>query len=214
MLRMCTILLGSWWCFNGLVYDEWTECATERKNEKWDEVVRRVHSIYFSEIIQHSPKLYGATPHQPNINLYLSIIFIYHQNLLHSTEAPLPEYKTQALKKSRFILSHYGMFKGCWDWLILVATFYVAVAVPYNAAFVRTNRLTMPSDVMVEALFIVGNVRMFFFLAFTIWPPLLLSVCRCACACLRVFRSSVTEEYHQEYSIHKHAYNTSILLFS
>lgn len=168
----------------------------------------------FSEIIQHSPKLYGATPRQPNINLYLSIIFIYHQNLLHSTEAPLPEYKTQALKKSRFILSHYGMFKGCWDWLILVATFYVAVAVPYNAAFVRTNRLTMPSDVMVEALFIVGNVRMFFFLAFTIWPPLLLSVFRCACACLCVFRSSVTEEYHQEYSIHKHAYNTSILLFS
>lgn len=53
------------------------------------------------------------------------------------------------------------MFKGCWDWLILVATFYVAVAVPYNAAFVKTNRLTMPSDVMVEALFIVGNVRNF-----------------------------------------------------
>ncbi|XP_055314848.1 potassium voltage-gated channel subfamily H member 8 isoform X2 [Sitodiplosis mosellana] len=78
-----------------------------------------------------------------------------NNNLLHSTDAPLPEYKTQALKKSRFILSHYGVFKGCWDWLILVATFYVAVAVPYNAAFVTTNRLTMPSDVMVEALFIV-----------------------------------------------------------
>ncbi|XP_031640791.1 potassium voltage-gated channel subfamily H member 8 isoform X2 [Contarinia nasturtii] len=78
-----------------------------------------------------------------------------NNNLLHSTEAPLPEYKTQALKKSRFILSHYGVFKGCWDWLILVATFYVAVAVPYNASFVTSNRLTMPSDVMVEALFIV-----------------------------------------------------------
>lgn len=79
------------------------------------------------------------------------------QNLLHSTDAPLPEYKTQALKKSRFILSHYGMFKGCWDWLILVATFYVAVAVPYNAAFAKTDRLTMASDVIVEALFIVGK---------------------------------------------------------
>lgn len=79
------------------------------------------------------------------------------QNLLHSTDAPLPEYKTQALKKSRFILSHYGMFKGCWDWLILVATFYVAVAVPYNAAFAKTDRLTMASDVTVEALFIVGK---------------------------------------------------------
>lgn len=83
------------------------------------------------------------------------------QNLLHSTDAPLPEYKTQALKKSRFILSHYGMFKGCWDWLILVATFYVAVAVPYNAAFSKTDRLTMASDVIVEALFIVGKYLLF-----------------------------------------------------
>lgn len=41
--------------------------------------------------------------------------------------------------------------------MILVATFYVAVAVPYNAAFVKTDRLTMASDVIVEALFIVGK---------------------------------------------------------
>lgn len=105
---------------------------------------------------------------QISMLIYLFLCLIYHQNLLHSTEAPLPEYKTQALKKSRFILSHYGMFKGCWDWLILVATFYVAVAVPYNAAFVRTNRMTMPSDIMVEALFIVGNVR-FSLLSFSLF---------------------------------------------
>lgn len=49
------------------------------------------------------------------------------------------------------------MFKGCWDWLILVATFYVAVAVPYNAAFVKADRMTTVSDVTVEALFIVGK---------------------------------------------------------
>lgn len=49
------------------------------------------------------------------------------------------------------------MFKGCWDWLILVATFYVAVAVPYNAAFAKAVRLTMASDVIVEGLFIVGK---------------------------------------------------------
>lgn len=48
------------------------------------------------------------------------------------------------------------MFKGCWDWLILVATFYVAIVVPYNAAFVQTDRITMASDVAVEALFIIG----------------------------------------------------------
>ncbi|XP_077556363.1 eag-like K[+] channel isoform X1 [Haemaphysalis longicornis] len=56
-----------------------------------------------------------------------------NNNLLHSTA--LPEYKTAAIKKSRFILSHYGAFKTCWDWLILVATVYVAVVVPYSACF-------------------------------------------------------------------------------
>jgi potassium voltage-gated channel Eag-related subfamily H protein 8 len=71
----------------------------------------------------------------------------------------LPEYKTQSLKKSRFILSHYGVFKGFWDWLILVSTFYVAFVVPFNAAFEQKQeaRLTMVSDVVVEALFIVGE---------------------------------------------------------
>lgn len=72
----------------------------------------------------------------------------------------MPEYKTQSLKKSRLILSHYGMFKGCWDWLILVATIYIAIAVPYNASFVKNfERVTMPSDVVVEALFIVGETK-------------------------------------------------------
>ncbi|XP_055839595.1 potassium voltage-gated channel subfamily H member 8 isoform X2 [Episyrphus balteatus] len=76
-------------------------------------------------------------------------------NLLHSTEAPFPEYKTQSLKKSKFILPHYGVFKGFWDWIILVATFYVAILVPFNAAFAKADRQTMVSDVIVEALFIV-----------------------------------------------------------
>lgn len=51
------------------------------------------------------------------------------------------------------------MFKGFWDWLILVSTFYVAFVVPYNAAFVdkTDGRVTMASDVVVEALFIVGE---------------------------------------------------------
>ncbi|KAI4487979.1 hypothetical protein M0802_011638 [Mischocyttarus mexicanus] len=74
--------------------------------------------------------------------------------LLHSTAPPLPEYKTSAIKKSQFILSHYGGFKSCWDWLILLATFYVAIIVPYNASFINIDRPTMVSDVVVEALFI------------------------------------------------------------
>ncbi|XP_073812259.1 eag-like K[+] channel isoform X2 [Musca autumnalis] len=76
-------------------------------------------------------------------------------NLLHTNEAPFPEYKTQSIKKSRFILPHYGVFKGVWDWIILVSTFYVAILVPYNAAFAKSDRQTMVSDVIVEALFIV-----------------------------------------------------------
>jgi potassium voltage-gated channel Eag-related subfamily H protein 8 len=79
------------------------------------------------------------------------------QTLLQPTAAPLPEYKTAALKKSRFILSHYGVFKSCWDWLILIATFYVAIVVPYNASFVNLDRPSMVSDVVVEALFIIGK---------------------------------------------------------
>ncbi|XP_029173079.1 potassium voltage-gated channel subfamily H member 8 isoform X4 [Nylanderia fulva] len=78
-----------------------------------------------------------------------------NNTLLHSTEPPLPEYKTSAIKKSQFILSHYGGFKSCWDWLILIATFYVAIIVPYNASFINIDRPTMVSDVVVEALFII-----------------------------------------------------------
>lgn len=80
------------------------------------------------------------------------------QNLLSgSTAAPLPEYKTASVKKSRFILSHYGMFKSCWDWVILFATFYVAVVVPYNASFVTAERPSAIIDVLVEGLFFIGE---------------------------------------------------------
>ncbi|CAH2002205.1 unnamed protein product [Acanthoscelides obtectus] len=46
------------------------------------------------------------------------------------------------------------MFKGAWDWLILMATFYVAVVVPYNASF-ETERPSVILDVLVEALFFI-----------------------------------------------------------
>ncbi|KAE8747517.1 hypothetical protein FOCC_FOCC005678, partial [Frankliniella occidentalis] len=78
-----------------------------------------------------------------------------NNTLLQPNSAPLPEYKTSALKKSRFVLSHYGAFKSCWDWLILLATFYVAIIVPYNASFVNPDRPSMVSDVVVEALFMM-----------------------------------------------------------
>nr|XP_032513750.1 potassium voltage-gated channel subfamily H member 8 isoform X5 [Danaus plexippus plexippus] len=86
-----------------------------------------------------------------------------NNNLLHSSDPPLPEYKTSAIKKSRFIISHYGIFKTFWDWLILIATFYVAVVVPYNASFVDEGhpRISVTSDVVVEALFIIDIVLNF-----------------------------------------------------
>ncbi|XP_012214779.1 potassium voltage-gated channel subfamily H member 8 isoform X3 [Linepithema humile] len=84
-----------------------------------------------------------------------------NNTLLHSTAAPLPEYKTSAIKKSQFILSHYGGFKSCWDWLILIATFYVAIVVPYNASFINIDRPTMVSDVVVEALFVIDIILNF-----------------------------------------------------
>lgn len=84
------------------------------------------------------------------------------QNLLHSTA--LPEYKAATIKKPRFILSHYGAFKTFWDWLILIATFYVAIVVPYSASFRDNNKepsiRTIYSDVFVEVIFIIGELRL------------------------------------------------------
>ncbi|GAA6109509.1 potassium voltage-gated channel subfamily H member 4a isoform X1 [Tachysurus ichikawai] len=81
----------------------------------------------------------------------------------------LPEYKVASVQKSRFILLHYSVCKALWDWLILLATFYVAVTVPYNVCFSAPDdsnhddpecdssyRSTIVSDIAVEMLFILG----------------------------------------------------------
>uniref|UniRef100_A0A3Q4GEG2 Potassium voltage-gated channel, subfamily H (eag-related), member 8 n=1 Tax=Neolamprologus brichardi TaxID=32507 RepID=A0A3Q4GEG2_NEOBR len=74
----------------------------------------------------------------------------------------LPEYKVADAKKSKFILLHYSTFKAGWDWLILLATFYVAVTVPYNVCFIGNDddltRSTTVSDIAVEILFIIDIV--------------------------------------------------------
>lgn len=83
---------------------------------------------------------------------------------------PIPEYKVAAIQKSRFILLHYGTFKAGWDWLILLATFYVAVTVPYNVCFTVVggrDELSTPSprsppsvsDILVEILFMLGKAQ-------------------------------------------------------
>lgn len=88
----------------------------------------------------------------------------------------LPEYKVAAVKKSRFILLHYSISKAVWDWLILLATFYVAVAVPFDICFVShdegsnhhsvVSRSTIGSDIAVEMLFILGMIKTPFYLFF------------------------------------------------
>uniref|UniRef100_A0A670XZQ2 Potassium voltage-gated channel subfamily H member 4 n=1 Tax=Pseudonaja textilis TaxID=8673 RepID=A0A670XZQ2_PSETE len=71
------------------------------------------------------------------------------------------------VQKSRFILLHYSIFKALWDWLILLATFYVAITVPYNVCFTDAEdsltaaRSTIVSDIVVEMLFIVDIVLNF-----------------------------------------------------
>lgn len=75
----------------------------------------------------------------------------------------VPEYKVQETKRSKLILLHYGIFKIGWDWMILLCTFYIAITVPYNAAFVMTSengftqRASIVSDVIVEMLLAIGQ---------------------------------------------------------
>jgi hypothetical protein len=85
--------------------------------------------------------------------------FVYFwQSLLTHNPAPLPEYKSSSLKRSRFIFSHYGLLKGVWDWLVVLATVYVAIAVPFLAAFVQQESRNLLPDVLVESLFIGGKI--------------------------------------------------------
>lgn len=100
------------------------------------------------------------------LSFLLPFISTPSQNILHSSA--LPEYKAASLKKPRFILSHYGAFKTCFDWLILIATFYVAIVVPFGASFRDNLNIehirTIYMDVFVEIIFIIGTKSYFFFL--------------------------------------------------
>ncbi|TDG97946.1 hypothetical protein EPR50_G00213500 [Perca flavescens] len=84
------------------------------------------------------------------------------------TDRPsVPEYKVEAVQKSRFIVLHYSVSKALWDWLILLATFYVAVTVPYYVSFMEYNSTealehsSSISDISVEFLFIIDIILTF-----------------------------------------------------
>ena len=70
----------------------------------------------------------------------------------------------QEVKKSSFVIVHYGIFKIGWDWLILLCTVYIAIMVPFNAAFRKFDarksgrfRDFMYIDAGVEVLFAIGG---------------------------------------------------------
>ncbi|XP_059526151.1 potassium voltage-gated channel subfamily H member 4 isoform X1 [Myotis daubentonii] len=79
----------------------------------------------------------------------------------------VPEYKVASVGGSRCLLLHYSVPKAVWDGLILLATFYVAVTVPYNVCFLGdddtpiTSRHTLVSDIAVEMLFILDIILNF-----------------------------------------------------
>ncbi|XP_061164070.1 potassium voltage-gated channel subfamily H member 8-like isoform X2 [Saccostrea echinata] len=79
--------------------------------------------------------------------------------LTGSISGKMPEYKVQEVKKSKYVISHYGIFKIGWDWLILLCTFYTAIMVPYNAAFTDmendNSKSSLYSDIVVEIMFII-----------------------------------------------------------
>lgn len=118
---------------------------------------------FFAKNTNH---LRAALEEMPQCNqiIFLShlIFFFLFQNVFVDKPA-FPEYKVSDAKKSKFILLHFSTFKAGWDWLILLATFYVAVTVPYNVSFIghdelSTTRSTTVSDIAVEILFIIGKI--------------------------------------------------------
>ncbi|KAM8946184.1 voltage-gated delayed rectifier potassium channel KCNH4 [Pelodytes ibericus] len=134
----------------------------EKKDEKQKN--RRSGSSHFSAARRQSRTmlchLTGQVPGRSKSDIKLN-------NNLFENKPTLPEYKVASVQKPRFILLHYSIFKALWDWLILLATFYVAVTVPYNVCFTGHNdsvsaaRSTIVSDIVVEMLFILDIILNF-----------------------------------------------------
>ncbi|KFO28530.1 Potassium voltage-gated channel subfamily H member 4 [Fukomys damarensis] len=85
-------------------------------------------------------------------------------NNVFEPKPSVPEYKVASVGGSRCLLLHYSVPKAMWDGLILLATFYVAVTVPYNVCFSSdddagpaASQHTLVSDIAVEMLFIGGQ---------------------------------------------------------
>uniref|UniRef100_A0A3Q1H5R1 Voltage-gated delayed rectifier potassium channel KCNH4 n=1 Tax=Anabas testudineus TaxID=64144 RepID=A0A3Q1H5R1_ANATE len=158
------------------------------KNEKGEVVL---FLLSFKDVSESNGKIVSETAHQSRKNNgpHFSQVRERGRTILHRLtnlftkrskrrltnsvfqKPSLPEYKVAAVKKSRFILLHYSISKALWDWLILLATFYVAVTVPYDVCFAShdegsdhhslVSHTTMGSDIAVEILFILDIVLNF-----------------------------------------------------
>ncbi|XP_046875665.1 potassium voltage-gated channel subfamily H member 8 [Hypomesus transpacificus] len=133
----------------------------EKKEERRPGKIK-TGSPFSSARLRSSTVLYHISGHLHSREKKKSKIKI-NKNVFGDPPA-LPEYKVADAKKSKFILLHFSTFKAGWDWLILLATFYVAVTVPYNVCFIGDDDLTRSttvSDIAVEILFIIDIVFSF-----------------------------------------------------
>uniref|UniRef100_A0A673HNT9 Voltage-gated delayed rectifier potassium channel KCNH4 n=1 Tax=Sinocyclocheilus rhinocerous TaxID=307959 RepID=A0A673HNT9_9TELE len=149
------------------------------KNEKGDVVLFLASFKDVTDTKCHREKVKGGSPPFGSTRLRSSTVLYHISGHLHNRQKQskiklnknvfgdppaLPEYKVADAKKSKFILLHFSTFKAGWDWLILLATFYVAVTVPYNVCFIGDQDLTRSTtvtDIAVEILFIIDIVFSF-----------------------------------------------------
>ncbi|XP_056153960.1 potassium voltage-gated channel subfamily H member 8 [Lampris incognitus] len=131
----------------------------KRDERRWGKV--KTSSPFSSARLRSSTVLYHISGHLHSREKKSKIKL--NKNVFGDPPA-LPEYKVADAKKSKFILLHFSTFKAGWDWLILLATFYVAVTVPFNVCYIGNDdltRSTTASDVAVEILFIIDIVFSF-----------------------------------------------------
>ncbi|XP_076156970.1 voltage-gated delayed rectifier potassium channel KCNH8 [Alosa pseudoharengus] len=139
------------------ITDSKAKSLPEEKREEHHQGQVKGGSPFGSARLRSSTVLYHISGHRYKSKIKLN------KNVFGDPPA-LPEYKVAEAKKSKFILLHFSSFKAGWDWLILLATFYVAVTVPYNVCFIGDDDLTRSttvSDIAVEILFIIDIVFSF-----------------------------------------------------
>uniref|UniRef100_A0A8C7CTQ0 Voltage-gated delayed rectifier potassium channel KCNH4 n=1 Tax=Oncorhynchus kisutch TaxID=8019 RepID=A0A8C7CTQ0_ONCKI len=142
------------------ITDNKAKAIPEGKREERRQGGLKTGSSFSSTRLRSSTVLYHISGH---LHKCFSPLLSSNQNVFGDPPA-LPEYKVADAKKSKFILLHFSTFKAGWDWLILLATFYVAVTVPYNVCFIGDDDLTRSttvSDIAVEILFIIDIVFSF-----------------------------------------------------